>query len=258
MRFTAGDRWLAAATLAGFGLVAVAARARPASLGPDPAAGEHGAPRGVSTSAPPPVDNCLRPSMSQGRLVSTAADQPARCHHPNGDTSWVPWSFLQLMVASVLLLAVIALVVALVPRLPRWRRRSRPRRAPARPVELAPDDLAREVSRTLASTMSQLAGGQIRDGVILCWHRLEQTAEAAGLRRSPADTSSELAEKLLATLPLSEAPLNRLAALYREARFSSHPIPAAAVDQARADLAQLRAELEAATAGGLPAGARHG
>ncbi|HEV2885684.1 MAG TPA: DUF4129 domain-containing protein [Jatrophihabitans sp.] len=257
MRFTTGDRWLAAATLAGFGVVALAARAHPASLGPDAAAGEHGAPRGVTTSVPPPVDNCSTPPLLQGRSVSIAADQPAHCHHPNDHTSWVPWSFLHLMVASLVLLSVIALVVALVPRLPRWRR-SRPRRARARPVELAPDDLVREVSRTLASTMSQLAGGQIRDGVILCWHRLEQTAEAAGLRRSPAETSSELAEKLLATLPLSEAPLNRLAALYREARFSSHPIPAAAVDQARADLAQLRAELEAAAAGGLPARAGHG
>jgi len=49
---------------------------------------------------------------------------------------------------------------------------------------------------------------------------------------------------LLATLPLSEEPLSRLTALYREARFSSHPIPAAAVAQAQADLARLRSELE--------------
>lgn len=95
--------------------------------------------------------------------------------------------------------------------------------------------------------MSQVAGGQVRDGIILCWHRLEQTAEAAGFDRRPADTSTDLASRLLAALPVSPAPMDRLAALYREARFSSHPLGSQAIAQARADLAQLRSELEAAS-----------
>lgn len=227
-RLPAASGWLAAASLAGFTLVALAARAGPAGSGPLPAGGA-GTPREPRTSAPALVD---RPAPS----------------HPNGHSLPVPWSFLELLVAAAVLLAVIWLLVTLGPRLPGWRSPRRGAR-PVRPDEPTPDDLARQVSDTLAGTMAQLAGGQIRDAVILCWYRLQQTAEAAGLRRSPADTSAELADRLLATLPLSEEPLNRLAALYREARFSSHPIPDAAVSQARADLARLRSEL-APVAGG--------
>lgn len=222
-RFPAVSGWLAAASLAGFVLVALAARSRPGSSGA-PVGGGFGTPHAPRTSAAVPVD---RPVLS----------------HPNGRGVPVPWSFLGLLLAAAALLAVIWLVVVLGPRLPGW---PRPRRGPrpVHPDEPTPADLARQVSDTLAGTMAQLAGGQIRDAVILCWYRLQQTAEAAGLRRSPSDTPAELAEKLLATLPLSEEPLSRLTALYREARFSSHPIPAAAVVQAQADLARLRSELE--------------
>ncbi|HST46642.1 DUF4129 domain-containing protein [Jatrophihabitans sp.] len=224
MRFPAATGWLAAASVAGFALVALAARARPTSLGTDSVAGARGTPSPTVVTAPPPVDLAGRP--------------PPRSHFFH-----MPWSFLGLVLAGVLMLAVIALLVALVPRLPSWQRRPRPRRAPGPSVDPAPDDLARQVSDTLAAALSGLGGSHIRDAVILCWHRLQQAVDAAGLRRVPADTSSELVERLLATLPLSEEPLHRLAALYREARFSSHPISDSAVAQARADLARLRSEL---------------
>ncbi|MEO7260073.1 MAG: DUF4129 domain-containing protein [Jatrophihabitantaceae bacterium] len=230
--------WLAAATLSGFLLAALAARARPAQPGPGHGAGG-GPPSAVLASPTPPVN-----------LPASG--------HSNGRSFPIPWSFLELVLTGVLLLAVIGLLVVLGPRLPTGRRARRARRPAPRSIEPAPDDLARQVARALSSTMSQLANGQIRDGVILCWHRLEQTAEAAGLPRLPADTSSDLAERLLASLPLSEAPLNRLATLYREARFSSHPIPAKAVVQVRADLGQLRSELEVVAAVGLPVRAGHG
>jgi Domain of unknown function (DUF4129) len=222
------DGWLAAATLAGFALVALAARARPDHSG----AAATGAPRSgvpvIRTTPPPPNEGPPR-VPPRGRSLHLR----------------LPWSVIEWLLIGILLLAVIGVLVALWPQL---RARGRYGRAPRRsqPMEPAPDDLIRQVSSTLRATLSQVAEGQIRDGVILCWRRLEQTAEAAGLRRSPADTSSDLAGRLLASMPLSEAPLNRLAALYREARFSSHPIPAEAVAQARADLAQLRSELEAA------------
>jgi hypothetical protein len=234
VRLPAASGWLAAASLAGFTLVALAARARPAGSGPLPAT-RTGTPRDLR-SAPAPVD------------------QPA-LRAPTGHPFRMPWSSLGWIAASLLLLGVIWLVVTLGPRLPSWGRfRSGPR--PVRPDEPTPDDLARQVSDTLAGTMAQLAGGQIRDAVILCWYRLQQIAEAAGLRRFPSDTSSDLAGRLLATLPLSEEPLHRLAELYREARFSSHPIPAAAVSQARADLALLRSEL--APGAGYPGGSHNG
>jgi len=242
VRFPAATGWLAAASLAGFGLVALAARARPVRGSTAPVAGARGRPTTV-VSTVPVVDNCPHSGVA-------ASLQPSRCRPP-GNTSFPvpPWSLLALLAAGALLVAVVWLVVLLGPRLPGWRWRGRPRHAPRRPTEPAPDDLAGQVSDSFAATLAALSGSHIRDAVILLWHRLEQTADAAGLRRSPADTSSELAERLLATLPVSAEPLHRLAALYREARFSSHPISDAAVAQARADLVQVRSELSRRPAG---------
>ena len=44
----------------------------------------------------------------------------------------------------------------------------------------------------------------------------------AGVRRNPADTSTELTERVLATCHVEPAAIAALAALYREARFSDH------------------------------------
>ncbi len=227
MKLHPRDGWLAAGALAGFALVALAARAAPGQSR-TPVVERSGAPRQPSVTARPPSDQATTPPPEAANDFR------------------VPWALIQAVLIATVLLAVLGLAVVFWPRLTAWprSRRRAPRPLPA--VESAPDDLRRQVSDTLRSASSQLAGGQIRDGVILCWRRLEQTAEAAGLRRQPSETSTDLVERLLASLPLSEAPLNRLAALYREARFSSHPIPAEAVAQARADLVRLRAELEAA------------
>ncbi len=234
--FRARDGWPAAAMVAGFVLVASAARAGPRRAGTvatgQPASG--GRPPQVTAHPQSDLPHQLRPQ-----------------HHLH---LGLPWPLIQTVIEAGLLLAAIGLVVLVVPLLPTLAARRRSRRQP-RVAEPAPDDLARRVADTLRQTMAQVAHGQVRDGVILCWRRLEEIAEAAGYPRLAADTSTELAGRLLASLPLSPAPLNRLAALYREARFSSHPIGSEAVEQARTDLAQLRSELDGA---GRPAGAGHG
>jgi len=232
--FRAHDRWPAAVALVGFALVAVAARARPSRSGVQQR-------MGISSGSPVRV---------------TARPQRERVHGSPPRHRWprVPWWLIQLLIEATLLVAVIAAVVFVVPRLSTFWRDRRVARLD-QPAEPAPDELARQVSRTLRETGWQLAQGHIRDGVILCWRRLEEHAEVAGFARLATDTSTDLADRLLASLSLSPAPLNRLAALYREARFSSHPISAEAVAQARADLARLSAELDGAA---VPAGAEHG
>ncbi|HEY0167108.1 MAG TPA: DUF4129 domain-containing protein [Jatrophihabitans sp.] len=238
MRFNAGNGGLAAAALAGFLLVGLAARAEPEQSGA-PSAVRSGGPREAATTAVPQPDQWTTPPPEA-----------------TGDFR-VPWSLIQWVLLGALLLAVLGLAVVLGPRLIAWLRSRRAASRTARPVEPAREEVLRRVPDRLRAPVTDVAQGQIRDGVILCWHRLEQAAEAAGLPRLPSETSSDLAERLLSTLPLSQAPLDRLAALYREARFSSHPIPAEAVTQARADLARLRSELEAARAAGPPVRAGH-
>jgi hypothetical protein len=229
-RLRSRDGWLAAATLAGFGLVALASRARRRPATPE-LVSRPSAPLTPSATAHPPARDA----------VNVRPPPPGHFR--------LPWSLVELILGATVLLAVIGLLVAFGPRMPALlrsrRRRHRLRRTPGQPAEQAPDDLVRRVSETLRLTMSQVAQGQARNGIILCWHRLEELADEAGFARSPADTSTDLASRLLYGLPLSAEPLNRLAALYREARFSSHPLGTEAIQQARADLAQLRSELAA-------------
>jgi hypothetical protein len=54
--------------------------------------------------------------------------------------------------------------------------------------------------------------------------RLERAVDDAGFRRRPADTSTELVERVLAESLVDDRALTELAALYREARFSDHQL----------------------------------
>lgn len=100
--------------------------------------------------------------------------------------------------------------------------------------------------------------GDPRAAVIACWVRLEQLAAAAGTPREPGDTPAELVGRLLAGHPVSRPLLDRLAALYRAARYARHDVGRDMREQARSALRQLRDEL-AQHAGhhgaGVPAGA---
>lgn len=82
-----------------------------------------------------------------------------------------------------------------------------------------------------------------RRAVIACWARLEAAAAAAGTRREPGDTSTELVERLLTEHEITASVLAGFAAVYREARFATHVIDVQMRDQARAALIQVRDEL---------------
>lgn len=69
-----------------------------------------------------------------------------------------------------------------------------------------------------------LLDGVPRNAIVRCWQLLEDAVADAGLRRDPADTSSELTERVLADYAVDPTAIHELAALYREARFSQHPI----------------------------------
>lgn len=120
-------------------------------------------------------------------------------------------------------------------------------------VELPPevDDQA-EATRLAAAVeegLRELDQGGPGEGVVASWVLLERAAADAGTHRAAPDTPSELAGRLIDRHPVSSAPLLRLADLYREARFSRHELPESARTEARANLEQLRAELEASPIG---------
>ena len=102
-------------------------------------------------------------------------------------------------------------------RWPRWRR-------PGRADFDVLDDVAASVAADADEQRAALDRGAPRNAIVECWLRLEAAVIAAGVERAPSDTSAELTERVLASCRVDGAAISTLAALYREARFSEHPM----------------------------------
>ncbi|MHA3701569.1 DUF4129 domain-containing protein [Jatrophihabitans sp. YIM 134969] len=117
-----------------------------------------------------------------------------------------------------------------------------------------------EADAALEDAATQLqAGGDPREVVVACWVRLEAAAEAAGRGRRPAETATDVARRWLEDDRLEDdrleddrleddrdprsgeqrAAVDRLASLFHEARYSSHPMSERQRADARAALATL-------------------
>ena len=66
--------------------------------------------------------------------------------------------------------------------------------------------------------------GSPRNAIVASWVRLERAVESELFPHKPEETPSELVERALAAYQLDGDAIRRLAALYREARFSAHPV----------------------------------
>jgi len=142
-----------------------------------------------------------------------------------------------------LLIAAIALAAILI-----WRRR----RAWARLARR--DDLAEEETGTPAdpATAARAVGSarlalrdldDARAAIIACYLAMEESLAEAGAGRGAAETPDELLARAVAAGLVSAAPAARLTALFYEARFSTHPMPAHRRDEAERALADLAATL---------------
>lgn len=155
------------------------------------------------------------------------------------------------LLATVLQVVLIAAAVALLISL--WNRRPRLQWRKARPPEDFDvlDDLARLVAADAAAQRTLLAVGTPRNAIVACWLRLEALTAEAGFERDPADTSEEFTSRILHQFAIDPFAVDRLAGLYREARFSSHPMGeadrAAAIDTLDAVHSGLRQGAEVQT-----------
>lgn len=86
-----------------------------------------------------------------------------------------------------------------------------------------------------------LSMGQPRNAIVACWMRLESDIATAGWPRSGAETSAEYVERIVAEASLDPGAISDLAALFREARFSDHPL----LDADRADAFDALSRIEA-------------
>lgn len=157
-----------------------------------------------------------------------------------------------LLIALILVAAAIGVILV--------RRRARP--ADWADLGDEPEDEP-EAALRRAVQSGQAALGEVDDArlaIIACYVAMEGSLGRAGTVRGAAETPDELLGRAAAAGLAGGAAAATLTALFYEARFSSHPLPAAARVQARDALAGLAAALadraarEAAAAVGPTAG----
>lgn len=146
-------------------------------------------------------------------------------------------------IALALLLAVVVLAI----RVNRRRRRA----APPESARKAPDR-ALLTDRRAARQARMVREGSPREAIIATWLDLERLVAAAGVPRRPSETSSELVVRVLDDREVPAAALTDLAALFREARFSTHELTEALRERAAGDLDAVHAALGARGRGAEP------
>ncbi len=77
------------------------------------------------------------------------------------------------------------------------------------------------------------------DAVVRAWLGLQETAEASGIRRAPAETPTEFTARVHQRALTDDRAVRTLLRLYLRARFGDHPVSAADVASVRAALDEL-------------------
>ena len=151
------------------------------------------------------------------------------------------------VLGGIALTLLLAVVVVLAIRANRRRRRA----APPESAREAPDR-ALLTDRRAAHQARMLREGSPREAIIATWLDLERLVAAAGVPRRPSETSSELVVRVLDDREVPAAALTDLAALFREARFSTHEPTEALRERAAGDLDAVHAALGARGRGAEP------
>lgn len=207
----------------------------------------------VTTATSLPILRGVAPKDGRGRSedVPTLPPPPTQKPHKKqpGDQGLGIDITILMYVMLILLLVALAFLLARSVVIRRRRRRARMSSTEATPVDDdwaldAPEGLARSAARGLTA----LTEGTPRNAIVLCWTELEDAVERLGLPRDPALTSEEFTAGVLERYAVGRSEIETLGDLYREARFSEHPMTerhrAAAVDA----LTELRDELRRAAA----------
>jgi hypothetical protein len=200
--------WLVGCGLAGLALLTVVTASGPVDVVSQPRAGS-----GTVSATPP----SLSPTS-----VPTARAQTTG---PFSDPSQLPAlptaivAAIQLLVTGLCLWVLYLIFRYAWRRAPRMSSRTLPRNS-LRALPALPDELV----ETAAARLALLSTGEPRNAIVACWVDLEESASAAGLPRHPSETAAEYTIRVLHTWDIAPAALGGLAELYREARYSRHPL----------------------------------
>ena len=183
------------------------------------------------------------PAEDTGAATQAAAEDPAEDAEETQTTGLAKVWWVLGGIALTLLLAVVVLAI----RVNRRRRRA----APPESAREAPDR-ALLTDRRAARQARMVREGSPREAIIATWLDLERLVATAGVPRRPSETSSELVVRVLDDREVPAAALTDLAALFREARFSTHELTEALRERAAGDLDAVHAALGARGRGAEP------
>ena len=167
------------------------------------------------------------PSFSTQAAGGNDLVEDVRNQHRGDPPGWIK------TVAFVLELLTLGVVLFLLGRLLRrlrqaWRARSRRRRPQLEEVEFEVLGSAGRVSDVIEEDAVQqralLEDGEPRNAIVACWQRFEEQATRGGVVRRPWQTTGEYVLGALDLVGADRGAVSRLADLYREARFSDHPM----------------------------------
>jgi len=106
-----------------------------------------------------------------------------------------------------------------------------------------PDVLVQDLGAEIGDARNALLGGDARNGIVACWMRLESGGLDAGLPRWAAETAEEYSSRVARATAVDAVPLDELAELYSEARFSDHELSEQHRDRASIALGRISDDL---------------
>jgi hypothetical protein len=119
-------------------------------------------------------------------------------------------------------------------------------------TDLDLEALAVAVAADASDRLVALSAGTPAEGIIAAWAHLEATLHEAGVPLPRSRTSSEVSLDVLRRFAVDEHTLRTLAGLYREARWSQHPLS----EEDRTRAATAYHALDAALREGMPQNSR--
>lgn len=168
--------------------------------------------------------------------LSIGADPPDLPSGPGGGTPPAPEAA---PLGTVVALMVVGVGGFFAQRALRRRRGSRSGRVA--------DDLSSLVEETLDDLRAE---PDVRLAIVRAYARMERVLERSGLPREEAEAPLEYVARVLLELDVRAEPVHALTELFERAKFSTHPLGVDAKDAAISALEGVRADLEAAAAGG--------
>lgn len=168
-----------------------------------------------------PLVSAPQGSMGPPRAESPGVDvtiTPTPSEQDGGDERVAMWSFnLALALWLTALVTTVLLVV-------RWLGRQRLEGLERREVAEEEELVALLEATSDEVRYQALSEGDPRNAVVACWVALEDAVHRSGLRPDRSETAAELTHRVLGRWDVDPDAITALSDVYREARFSRHPV----------------------------------